>query len=158
MLLPTGRLHTHLLVHFSCAVGPCLALHSNFIVFLFPSPPHLPPPTGVPLAVVQPTSGDVNLLVRVLAPAPNQPPTVARIGDASGVALLDLRSPAQVAAVGPPGTVVRLARARPAVHHGALHIGVSKWGAIERQREGIDVVVDEAVRLSERTFGTMGKA
>lgn len=111
---------------------------------------------------MQPTSGDVNLFVRVLPPTPGQPANTARIGDTSGVALLDLRSPAQAAAVGPPGTVVRLLRARPTMHQSWLHIGVSKWGAIERAREGIELAVDEEVCLSDRTYevvsGTQGRA
>lgn len=75
----------------------------------------------------------------------------------SGVVLLDLRSPAQVAAVGPPGTVLRLLRARPTMHQSSLHIGVSKWGAIERAREGITLAVNEDVCLSDRVFNTLTK-
>ncbi|KAK1859852.1 hypothetical protein I4F81_002445 [Pyropia yezoensis] len=112
-------------------------------------------PAGIRLALVQPTSGDVNLFVRVLPPTPGQPPNTARIGDVTGVALLDIRSPAQAAAVGPPGTVLRLLRARPTMHQSSLHIGVSKWGAIERARGDIELAVNEDVCLSDRVFGVL---
>lgn len=73
----------------------------------------------------------------------------------TGVALLDIRSPAQAAAVGPPGTVLRLLRARPTMHQSSLHIGVSKWGAIERARGDIELAVNEDVCLSDRVFGVL---
>lgn len=43
------------------------------------------------------------------------------------------------------------------MHQGALHIGVNKWGAIERAREGIALSVNEEVRLSDRVYGVVGE-
>ncbi|GAB0495253.1 hypothetical protein MMPV_006552 [Pyropia vietnamensis] len=137
----------------------------------FPPLPGLPPAAEIPaaaavsfqslcllctrLGLVQPNSGEVNLFVRVLPSVPGQPSQTARIGDVTGVALLDLRSPAQVAAVGPPGTVLRILRARPTMHRSSMHIGVPKLGAIERAREGIQLAVNEEVLLSDRVFQRM---